>query len=149
MKRESLARGSCLAILAAIACVLAFGIYIGFKFVEAVRPRYAVQWTSEFIIEHLKNNDNQWPTDWEDLRDEYESMAPREHYAWSFDELQLLVDVRWNISSPDEMETLGNAMQNFVSVKNKHLEFLDEDIRFANQQIREYLRTQENTVTPP
>ncbi len=54
MKRESLVCGSCLAILAVLACLLAFGIYVGNEFVAAVRPRYAVQWTSAFVVEHLK-----------------------------------------------------------------------------------------------
>ena len=144
MKRQSLAGGICLAILIAIVCSLAYGIYFGIEFVGAtVGPRYALQWTSAFIVEHLKNNDNKWPTGWEDLRDEYESMAEPDFYAWSFDELQTLVDVRWNITLPDDMTTLEDATRSIVSVSgdNKYTRVLEGDVRIANQEIRDYLRT--------
>ena len=58
---------------------------------------YASDWTGVFIIEHLRTTDT-WPTGWHDLRDEYDRLAVPEFYAWSFEELQDLIDVNWNIS---------------------------------------------------
>ena len=149
MKRQSFTYGICLAIFIAIVCGFVLYIYRGIEFVEAtVRPRYAVQWTSSFIIEHLKNSDNQWPTEWEDLRDEFDTMAEPSHYAWSFDELQTLVDVRWDITLPDDMDAFDDATKTFVSIKrdNKYAHVLKEDVRVANQQIRDYLRESNNNA---
>ena len=40
---------------------------------------YASDWTAIFVIEHLKTSDNSWPTDWDDLRDEFDRMAEPTH----------------------------------------------------------------------
>lgn len=70
-----------------------------FRFVKQVagipREAYASDWTAAFIIDHIRTSGT-WPTGWHDLRDEYDRLAVPEHYAWTFDELQTLVNVNWD-----------------------------------------------------
>ena len=64
------------------------------------REAYASDWTAKFIIEHIRATGD-WPTGWNDLRDEYDRLAAPEHYAWTFEQLQLLIKVDWNVSIAD------------------------------------------------
>ena len=61
---------------------------------------YASDWTAVFIIDHLRTT-GEWPTDWSDLRDEFDRMAVPEHYAWTFDELQDLIEIDWSVDVSD------------------------------------------------
>ena len=79
-----------------LACgIVAWGIRMMLTVASLPREAYASDWTSVFIIEHLRRTDR-WPTGWEDLRDEYDELARPTHYAWTFEELQSLIDVRWD-----------------------------------------------------
>ncbi|TWT76173.1 hypothetical protein [Neorhodopirellula pilleata] len=89
------------AILIALAVlVFAAGAWV-VRFAEEVvgipREAYASDWTAIFIIDHLRTSGD-WPTGWHDLRDEYDRLAVPQHYAWTFDELQTLIDVNWDSS---------------------------------------------------
>ena len=69
-----------------------------------MKPRYGIEWTSIFIVEHMENSEGQWPRGWEDLRDEFQHHGEG-HYAWTFEELQPLVEVRWDIQLPRDAES--------------------------------------------
>ena len=56
---------------------------------------YASDWTAAFVIDHVRST-GEWPKNWDDLRDEYDRLAVPAHYAWTFEELQMLVKVDWN-----------------------------------------------------
>lgn len=66
---------------------------------------YASDWTARFVIEHLKANDCRWPTGWDDLREEYDTLAEPSHYAWTFNELQERVVLDWDV----DIEAIVNA----------------------------------------
>ncbi|KAA5536077.1 hypothetical protein FYK55_28190 [Roseiconus nitratireducens] len=72
-----------------------------FRFAKEVigvpREAYASDWTAAFIIDHIRTS-GAWPTGWDDLHDEYDRLAVPQHYAWTFDELQTLIDVNWDSS---------------------------------------------------
>lgn len=86
-------------------CVLAvLGIAEAVSFAKQVigipREAYASDWTAVFVIEHIRTT-GEWPTGWEDLRDEYDRLAVPQHYAWTFEELQSLINVDWDVSISD------------------------------------------------
>jgi hypothetical protein len=93
------------ALLFAISIVGAMGYaaccaYNMYRVASVVMPNaYAADWTAQFVIEHLKANNNNWPKSWEDLRDEFDTLANPQHYAWSWEELQSRVTVDWDADS--------------------------------------------------
>ncbi len=130
------------ATVCACACALiVFVISTISSVVSHTRDAYASDWTSEFVIQHLKTSGNSWPTDWADLEDEYAFFKSHD-YAFSFLELQELVDVRWdtdasavaNSDPPMKVITLASG-------SGSHFEG-DE----PNARIRDYLA---NTLLPP
>ena len=72
---------------------------------------YASDWTSIFVIDHMRTS-GEWPRGWEDLRDEYDRLAPASHYAWTFDELQTRVWVDWN-ADPDVVRDADPPLEIF------------------------------------
>ena len=94
-----------IAVVTLTVCVLAIiGIAKGLSFAKQLigipREAYASDWTAAFIIEHIRTT-GEWPTGWDDLRDEYDRLAVPEHYAWTFEELQSLINVDWDVSIAD------------------------------------------------
>lgn len=94
-----------IAVVTLAVCVLAIvGIAKALSFAKQVigipREAYASDWTAAFIIEHIRTT-GEWPTGWDDLRDEYDRLAVPEHYAWTFAELQSLINVDWDVSIAD------------------------------------------------
>lgn len=84
---------------------IAYGVTYAMNFLDStVKPRYGIEWTSIFIVEHMESSDGQWPRGWEDLRDEFQHRGEG-HYAWTFEELQPLVEVRWDIQLPRDAES--------------------------------------------
>ena len=87
-------------LIALILLIAAAGVWV-IRFTKQVigipREAYASDWTAVFIIDHLRTSGT-WPTGWHDLRDEYDRLAVPQHYAWTFDELQTLIDVNWDSS---------------------------------------------------
>ena len=85
----------------AIVAGACYGIYSAHHVATVVVPNaYAVDWASEFVVEHLKSTENQWPQGWDDLRDEYDRLAEPDHYPWSWSELQNRVTIDWD-ADPD------------------------------------------------
>jgi hypothetical protein len=95
---------------------------------------YASDWTAIFVIEHLKSTDGEWPRSWDDLRDEYDTMAEPSHYAWSFTELQERVVFDWT-ADVDQVANADPPIGVFRLASGKHVSF-DGD---PNVLIRDYL----------
>ena len=53
------------------------------------------------VIEHMKANENQWPSDWDDLRDDYQTCVDRSGQPWSFDELSSRTQIDWEAVPAD------------------------------------------------
>ncbi|MCD0458594.1 hypothetical protein [Roseiconus lacunae] len=87
-------------LVAVVALIVAAGVWVT-RFANEVIgipcEAYASDWTAVFIIEHIRTSGD-WPDGWHDLRDEYDRLAVPQHYAWTFDELQSLINVNWNSS---------------------------------------------------
>ena len=87
-------------VIAVIALIAALGTWV-LRTVANIaglpREAYASDWTAAFIIEHVRTT-GAWPNGWQDLRDDYDRLAVPEFYAWTFEELQNLIDVNWNMT---------------------------------------------------
>lgn len=60
----------------------------------------AIDWTAELIIEHIDTDGGNWPTGWEDLRDDYDSLTISINKPWFFDDFATLVEIDWNAETP-------------------------------------------------
>ena len=109
------------------------------------KDAYASDWTSIFVIDHIRTS-GEWPTGWEDLRDEFDRLADLNHYAWTFDELQELVWFDWDAVLNDVRDA-SPPLQVFRLTSGRHLSYNGD----PNLLIREYVRTGKdpNRVDPP
>lgn len=83
---------------------------------------------------------------WDDLRDEYDRLAPASHYAWTFDELQTRVWFDWS-AAPDAVRNADPPQQVFRLTSGRQVSFNGD----PNKLIRDYLRTGNDPwrVDPP
>lgn len=116
-----------------------------FRSLASFPDAYASDWTSTFVIDHLRTSGD-WPSGWDDLRDEYDRLAPASHYAWTFDELQTRVWFDWN-ADPDAVRTADPPQKVFRLTSGRRVSFNGD----PNKLIRDYLRTGEDPwrVDPP
>jgi hypothetical protein len=137
-----------LLIVSAICAMIFAVIAVSFRTVHAVltnlQEAYAVDWTSEFVIRHLRSTANTWPSDWSDLEDEFESETGHGD-QFTFEELKELVNIRWDTDSatiafsdpPIKVITLTSGSEShFVGSE-------------PNERIRNYLADALTTTTDP
>lgn len=86
-----------------IACValLLVAAYFLHRMSEGVHNSYAVWWVADMVVEHMKANDNQWPQNWDDLQDDYQTCVKRSGQPWSFDELSSRTQIDWQAVPSD------------------------------------------------
>jgi len=128
--------------LLSIPCIY---IVVFLRSLASFSDAYASDWTSIFVIDHLRTSGD-WPKGWDDLRDEYDRLAPASHYAWTFDELQTRVWFDWD-ADPDEVRNAEPPQEIFRLTSGRRVSFNGEPSKL----IREYLRTGEDPwrVDPP
>ncbi len=100
-----------------MASVVAFGIstVIGVK--NAIRNSYAVWWVADMVVEHLDANDDEWPKDWGDLRDDYQTCVINARaQPWEFDELKRRVGIDWNAEPIDLVARQINGEPEFRAI---------------------------------
>lgn len=104
---------------------------------HALPDAYASDWTAIFVIDHLRTSDGAWPKDWSDLKDEFDRMAEPNHYAWTFEELQQRVDIRFDVD-PQELRDADPPLEVIRLTSGRRVSF-DGD---PNLLIRDYLRAE-------
>ena len=129
-------------VLLSISCIY---IYVFLRSLASFSDAYASDWMSTFVIDHLRTSGD-WPEDWDDLRDEYDRLAPASHYAWTFDELQTRVWFDWN-AVPEDVRNADPPQEIFRLTNGRQVSFNGD----PNELIRAYLRTGEDPwrVDPP
>lgn len=120
--------------LAIIAGVVFAAVAI-YRVSELPVDAYASDWTATFIIEHLKTSDNQWPTSWADLRDEYDRL-PDCYRSWSFTHFQERVQIRFDLTS-DQVRDAEPPLEAIRLTSGRRVSY-DGD---PNVNVRKYLRT--------
>lgn len=99
-----------------------------------LQEAYAVDWTCEFVIRHLRSNGNTWPSDWSDLEDEFESEAGHGD-QFTFEELQELVNIRWDTNAAT-IATCDPPMKVITLASGSESHFVGSE---PNERIRNYL----------
>lgn len=129
-------------VLLSIPCIYVVNVL---RSLASFSDAYATDWTSTFVIDHLRTSGD-WPSDWDDLRDEYDRLAPASHYAWSFEELQTRVWFDWG-ADPNAVRNADPPQEVFRLTSGRQVSFNGD----PNELIRNYLRTGEdpNRVDPP
>ncbi len=111
---------------------------------ELVRDAYASDWTTEFVIAHLRENDNRWPTGWDDLKDEFDTLAEPGHYAWTFDELKDRVWLDWD-ADPEQIAISAPPKTVFRLTSGRQASYGGD----PNERLRDYLSKQTFAETQP
>ena len=92
-----------LLILVALAAVAAFIISGTLQIKNTIRNGYSQWWVADMVVQHLDANSNQWPRNWDDLRDDYQTCVTNARaQPWEFRELQSRVEIDWG-ANPDEL----------------------------------------------
>ncbi|XAM00751.1 hypothetical protein OT109_05030 [Phycisphaeraceae bacterium D3-23] len=127
-------------------CVIAvsMGVLFGvamYRYVNTTVPNaYAVWCVADIVILHMEANDGDWPTGWDDLRDDHATRAgsddPRD-----FKELQERVEVDW-LADPAALVTASpdyeNPPFNVIRLRDGRREYWGG--AEPNQLILDYLR---------
>ena len=126
---------------AAAIVTVGYGIWWGLSFLDStVKPRYAVEWTTLFIAEHLEANDRCWPIGWDELKDDFDRRGSG-HYPFDFAELQTLVAVRWDVELPRDRELFSDGQIQVVQIpeSNRFRSSLEPGVVQWNRELRDYV----------
>jgi hypothetical protein len=80
---------------------------------DCVDDSYALWGAGEMVINYMKDHDDRWPKDWEDLKPYFDAGGSRVG-GWSFSEYQRRVTIRWDVD-PESLESAakGNPRPTF------------------------------------
>jgi len=81
---------------------------------QTLDDSYAVWWVADMCVEHMTKNNGDWPRNWDDLRDDYQTCVARSGHPWSFDELSGRVEIDWD-ADPHLLASLadGSGIRDF------------------------------------
>ena len=99
-------------IVAAVAVVAAM-CYFANHVNQTMRNAYAVWWVAGMVVDHMIANDGQWPENWEDLRDDYQSCVQRSGQPWPLDELMHRVRVDWDVDPRELTNQQSDGVADF------------------------------------
>ncbi len=107
-----------------------------------IQNAYAAWWVGDLVVEHLKNNDNHWPRNWDDLRDEYEAGVMRSGQPFSFDELSSRIKIDWDANPAEFLaRSAGHEDAQFRVIFLADGTECHVDSHEPNQVVLEYLRS--------
>lgn len=110
-----------LLIVVAIAAIVAFGISTLMEVNNTIRNAYAGWWVGDMVVEHLRANNDEWPKNWDDLTDDYQTcVANAGAQPWGFDELRNRVKIDWNAVPTDlaQQQSDGEPEFNVIWLSN-------------------------------
>ena len=137
MRRLKSKRLAITLMIAAILCIPFAYLFLLFRSFASFPDAYASDWTVVFVTDHIHTT-GEWPKGWDDLKDEYDRMAPASHYAWTFDELQERVWLDWD-ADLDSVRSADPPQTIFRLTSGREASFNGD----PNDLIRNFLRTGE------
>ena len=66
--------------------------------IDSAQSTYAARLVARMCVEHMKTNGNEWPRNWEELRDDFGPCLARSGQTWTFADLSRRVGVDWNVN---------------------------------------------------
>lgn len=135
----------CIAVIALVTMARIYLLPFAIVCFPSPQDAYATDWTSIFVIDHIRTS-GEWPSRWEDLRDEFDRLAPESHYAWTFEELQGRVWIDFDVDL-DDVRDADPPIHLFELTSGRQLSYNGD----PNLLIRDYLRTGNDPwrVDPP
>ena len=91
-----------LLIIVAVAAVAAFMISSVLQVKNVIRNGYSQWWVADMVVLHLDANNNEWPKNWDDLRDDFQTCVTNARgQPWEFQELRSRVEIDWDANPND------------------------------------------------
>jgi hypothetical protein len=85
-----------------VICVVAaaIGFFVSLQFrIEFWYRGNSISWVAQMLVRHLENNDDNWPTSWDDLEDDYGPVVRRYGQPWTFQGLRENVELDWKFDN--------------------------------------------------
>jgi hypothetical protein len=103
-----------LLIVVAIASLVAFAVSSVMQMNNTIRNAYAGWWVGDMVVEHLRANNDNWPKNWDDLTDDYQTcVANTGAQPWEFDELRNRVKIDWDADPTELVEQQSEGKPQF------------------------------------
>lgn len=100
--------------------LVAAGAYVAFSVYRTVNTTipnaYALEDVASMVVYYLHHNDDQWPRSWDDLQPIYDEHVAK-YNAWSFEELQSRVIVRWDVDV-ERVRQLSAPPEDLISLRD-------------------------------
>ena len=103
-------------VIALVLIVVGAGVWFAYTMHRTIHNSYAVWWAADMVIEHLKANDNQWPQNWDELRDDYDTCVKRSGQPWTFNEIRQRVTIDFDTDADELLEKARGLNQPNFSV---------------------------------
>lgn len=134
------------AVMALVVVALLVGGYSLYRFNESIRNAYCAWWVADMVVGHMEANEGKWPTNWDDLRDDYLTAVKRSGQPWSFAELSQRVVINW-AAEPAQLlkQSAGQEWAAFKVITLSDGTTIRWGIHEPNQIILEYLRSARNS----
>ena len=71
------------------------GVWVARSVLDTIHRAYAVWWVADMVIHHMEENNDAWPSGWEDLKGDYEALTKRSR-PWTLEELSQWAEVDWS-----------------------------------------------------
>lgn len=97
------------------ATVLGLAIYAN-HIQQVQRNAYTAWWVGDMVVNHLRTNDDRWPRNWDELKDDYQDCVKRSGQPWTFDELKRRVLIDWDADPNQLLTRQANGIPQFRAI---------------------------------
>ena len=103
--------------MATLVAVAALGVRTAMIMNNTIHSMYAAWWVGDMVVEHLRANNDNWPRNWDDLKDDYDTCVSNSGSApWGFDELKSRVRIDWNADANILVSQQTNGEPEFEAI---------------------------------
>ena len=100
-----------------------------------------VGWVARMAVSHMKANSGNWPRNWDELQDDYETVVCEFGQPWQFEELRGNVQIDWDADLDCLREQVRTGDYNINVLKMRDQPPLQERVDEANEVIVDYIRS--------
>lgn len=93
-------------------------LYYANRVKQTTHNAYAVWWVADMVVFHMQANNGQWPKNWDELRDDYQTCVQRSGQPWQFDELKRRVKVDWSANPDDLIKQQTSGLPDFHVIQS-------------------------------
>ena len=104
--------------------------------IKHIKNANTIGWVAEMIGNHLEANKGEWPTNWDDLDDDYLEVVCQFGQSWQYEELKDCVEVTWQIK-PMEIREQTSEKPTFLRFRDGYS--FPESEQEANARVVEHI----------